>query len=313
MQVNKPDAEQLLFRLDVGYRDQTPPRGIENKLTKLWNRDKEARASVHSWPSKKELNEFQVLSTSAPSAISVESHPLAKGAGVEHPLLKLLKIADSKSAKTRFKEWEELLRVTKTQQVAAIALQSPPKYLADLGRFTLKVGDIFFSEKEFQADPERPKRVATAIQEELWKALSASRRFDAKAFELMRYMVQDLLEQSLFAIDPEFVGKASQSYSESGQLLVGLAYDEEILEAAKKTSFFGVSAEPDCIVIRAVQYWKVVNAALPSMILGFDAHCVNICINVTKLQADKLLLTSDAATVSVMFHGFRPRLDHIAY
>lgn len=240
-------------------------------------------------------------------------HPMSKGMCHQPSFLQLLKIPDHSKKPSKLDLWVKFLKETKDEDISLLARRHSESFMADLARQTMHIDDTIFFERQMQ-DPE----MVTFIHETMLQNLAeASKRF-TKVFDLrglyrLRYLVEDLMNQSLFALDPFFLDSYCQAYSRHKQLLVGLGYDEELLQTSGKNPHLAFCCEDGGFFITAIQYWKVVKLQNPQEIVGFDALRVQLFFKLSDLMGDTLLLHPDSQSLDIMFHGYRPSLKEIAY
>lgn len=240
-------------------------------------------------------------------------HPMSMGACHQPSFLQLLKIPDHCQKPPKLDLWLKFLKETKEEDISLLAHRHSESFMADIARQTVHINETVFHEKEM----EDPEKVAILHNFMLQRLAAASEcfenAFDLRALYRLRYLVEDLMNQSLFAIDPHFLGSYCEAYSRHKQLLVSLGYDESLLQAAGKNPHIALRCEKGFFYITAIQYWKVVRLHNPEEIAGFDAMCVQLFFRLSDLMGDAMLLHPNSHSLTVMFHGYRTSLNQISY
>lgn len=227
--------------------------------------------------------------------------PETKKTSSQFRLKKFLETSDSDATPKKIATWKEILdKSPKTPH--------PPSYLHDVSRFTIHVGNRPF------AITQNPDEVAIRIKEidnmmlamlcELQCALGKT----TEGLHLLKYLLQDLLNQALFAIDPDLPADYNHSLIKEGMLLIDMSEDH-----AQKTPSFSLSLKNDIVYLSGIQYWKVVDNKQPLTILGYDAHRVTLAICLEGVDKKTVLSKFEQALCTVRFHGVRKTLDDISY
>jgi hypothetical protein len=240
-------------------------------------------------------------------------HLFASGDASQPSFDALLKIPDGVKSASRYDIWTKFLTNARTEEIPRLASMRPHSFVTDLGRQTTHVGGLVFKDEHFLTDPDFAIKIDNEMLKELGGATASFEQFDLRALYCLRYLLQDLMNQLIFTFDPFFLGRYCEKYSEHKRLLVNMGYDGDLLKNAKKNPYIALTAEEGSFCINAVQYWKVVSIKKPQKVKGFDALRVQIFFDIRKIQPEKLLLSPNCTTVSLMFHGFRESLDAISY
>ncbi len=249
-------------------------------------------------------------------AVSLEAL-LARRSTRQCKLFELLKIHDSiYSMQNKREMWGEFLKQCSSRTFAGTLPENehPQAFLGDVMRQTMCINSTTFLHQseagEFTTRIEAIDRKMIAMIEAMPKSAEGSHR---RVLHQIRYLLQDLMHQSIFVLDPDFPANYNETYHSRGMLLLGLSDDRKLLERAKKEPTIYLHAELSTIFIKAVQYWKVVDNKKPEIIKGFDAQSIEIVIDLKNVNQKTLLERFEAATCSLMFHGFRKSLQEIAY
>lgn len=126
---------------------------------------------------------------------------------------------------------------------------------------------------------------------------------------LLRYLVQDLMNQLIFVLDPDFPTHYNDQLIQKNMMLLHNSEDN-----AAKSHHFSLSVDKGhTLFLTAVQYWKVINSKKPTEHIGFDAQRIEIVIHLQNAERSSLLECFEKATCTLMFHGVRKTLDEIAF
>lgn len=215
----------------------------------------------------------------------------------------LLVIRDSHwCKKSKLDEWQEC----NFDDITAKTF--PRQFVEDVNRYTVQVGRLTFVHpyEEAQTDA-RFQQMNNAILVLISEMPDCHLANTTSGAHIIRYLAQDLMSQSIFAIDPEFLGQVTEAYDKRGLLLLPHQ------EGAIKESSFSMFTNGNTLFIEATQYWKVINKFKPTELRGHDGLKIHISIDLRGAQKSTILHHFQNARSILKFHGFRKSLDEISF
>ena len=136
--------------------------------------------------------------------------------------------------------------------------------------------------------------------------------FSDNAREKLRYEIQDLMQQGSFALTKGFENRTllylsiPPGYSFSTAPLIENRADQ------RRTSCQTALQADGKLHVSYTTYFEVKNVAVDKVV-GFDSMKLEIIIDLSKLDKDSLLKTSDTTEIIETYHGFREKLEDIVW
>lgn len=214
----------------------------------------------------------------------------------------LLAIKDSPSSKhSKLESWKQLVN-------APLPGRHPDVYEQDVLRSCWTINGTTFNSTTTHIDS---KQTIQEIDNHLLDMLSAMHcklAESTKDLNLLRYLLQDLMNQLIFVLDPNFPTLYNEQLLQKGMMLLHNGEHDAV-----KTHHFSLQTKGTALFLTAVQYWKVVNAKQPTTQIGFDGQRMELMINLEHATRENLLDCLIEATCSMMFHGVRKTVMEIAF
>lgn len=211
-------------------------------------------------------------------------------------LEELLCIPDSeKSPNTKIDLWKKLLG-------CSLNKKHPEVYLEDVMRSCWKVnGSIFNVEPNAVDKSLRMQSIDNAILSML-NVLHSPLTHETDDLHLLRYLVQDLMNQLIFVLDPSFPTRHNDILLQKGRLLINSGDDYAV---------FSLNCKESTLSLSALQYWKVVESKSPSNVLGYDAQRIDITINLANATRPTLLDCMKSASCVMQFSGLSETVQEL--
>lgn len=230
-------------------------------------------------------------------ALLFEDEKLPDKSRRECRMQELLCIPDSEhNTHTKIDTWKALLDCTLNKK-------HPDVYIEDVMRSCWKVnGAIFSVDPDADDKPMRMQRIDNEILSTLIRLQCPLAEATAD-LHLLRYLVQDIMNQMIFVLDPHFVAHYNDTLLQRGMMLLNSDHDVVFSLRSKGTSLY----------LTALQYWKVIDPKSPATIKGYDAQQVDIVINLENASKATLLDCIGLASCTMQFHGVREKVDELTY
>lgn len=212
-------------------------------------------------------------------------------------LQELLCIPDSQNdSHTKIDLWKALLE-------CSLNKKHPPVFVEDVMRSCWKVnGTVFSVDPDAVDKPMRMQRIDNEILSTLIR-LQCPLAIETADLHVLRYLVQDLMNQLIFVLDPLFPMHYNEFILKKKMML---------LNSEDHDAVFSLSCKASTLTLSALQYWKVVDSTSPSTLIGYDAQRVDIVINLEYASKATLLDHMKCASCTMRFHGVRKTVQNLA-
>lgn len=211
-------------------------------------------------------------------------------------LQELLCIPDSQTdAHVKLDKWKALLD-------CPLHKEHPDVYVEDVMRSCWKVNGATFAVEADGVDKQmRMQRIDNEILSLLIK-LHCPLATATGDLHLLRYLVQDLMNQLIFVLDPCFPMHYNKTLLHRGMML---------LNSEEHPAVFSLSSKGTKLHLTALQYWKVIDSKSPTTLKGYDAQKVEIIINLENVERATLLDCMSTASCTMRFHGIRKTVHEL--
>ncbi len=157
--------------------------------------------------------------------------------------------------------------------------------------------------------------VGNRLRQMLWP-LSPLSSFTYSQVDGLRYEIESIATQWLFTVDAATsYAPRSDAFLDAGLLIASEISEEELKAAGKPPrSCYSIEVvDGSKIKITNVHYHPIVQIGEQRTVCGYDAHQVEVVIDLNRITPDGLLATPGAVSVTTAWHGVRPNLSDITF
>lgn len=156
----------------------------------------------------------------------------------------------------------------------------------------------------------------TVIGEGLFHLLQAMLpHYSEEALHKLRFEVENMINQRLFALDNSFMQRHDQRYNRfTNPVYLQGNIDPTLLEKADKKTGFAITIADNKIEIVGTRYFQLLEMKDPdNEYVGYEAYRSTLTIDLSKVDPDKRLLSPGCGRVLLQTSGYTKQLEDLPF